>query len=241
MLKEAIEKIISLGEPVIRTEEDGRLYSDKPLREVQSPLVVPIQVQTLSGFRDLYKLHDQAEQPGIIQIQDYSSVWLMAKKVDEWKRRPAFVHAQLPSDAPKFRFGTWLDPEEFVIGLMTLFEEASYSAGDHRKVVKLINSLASEAVTISSDDGFSQSVVTKQGMVTKSEEKVTPRVSLSPFRTFREVSQPSSDFILRLRSRQGQMPSCALFEADGGEWKNNAMRYIREYFQKELPESDVVA
>jgi hypothetical protein len=50
-----------------------------------------------------------------------------------------------------------------------------------------------------------------------------------------------SDFILRLRSRQGQMPSCALFEADGGEWKTNAMKNIREYLAKELPNADIVA
>lgn len=241
MLKEFIEKIVSLAEPTIIKEEDGRVYSNQRLREVQPPLVQPICVQTLTGFRDLYMEHDHDEFPSIIHIQDHTSVWLMAKKVDEWQRRAAFVHAQLPSDSPRFRFGTWLDPEEFVIGLMTLFEDGDYAHGDHRKVVKLVNSLASEAVTISNDDGFSQQVVTKQGMVTKNEEKVSPRVSLSPYRTFREVSQPASDFILRLRSRQGQMPSCALFEADGNAWRNDAVKNIKEYFAKELPNASVVA
>lgn len=238
MLAEFVQKIVSLAEPQYRQEDDGRVYSDKSLTPVQAPPVQPIQVQTLAGFRDLYRLLDQSAK-GIIQIEDYSSVWLMSKEVDPWQRRPAYVHAKL-GDAPRFRFGTWLDPEEFVIGMLTMFEDADYGS-DHKKVVRLISGLAAEAVTISSDDGISQQVVTRQGMVTKDSEKVSPRVSLSPYRTFREVSQPMSDFILRLRSRQGQMPSCALFEADGGEWKNAAVKTIREYFAQELPGADIVA
>jgi hypothetical protein len=37
------------------------------------------------------------------------------------------------------------------------------------------------------------------------------------------------------------MPACALFEADGGEWRTEAMKRIREYFTKELPSADIVA
>jgi hypothetical protein len=241
MLKEFVEKIVSLAEPSVRVEEDGRVYSDKQLVEIKTPLITPITVQTLAGFRDLYKLHNKETEPAFIHIQDYSSVWLTAREPDEWNRRPALVHAQIPNDAPRFRFGTWMDPDEFVIGLMTLFDDAAYGV-NHGRVVKLVSGLAAEAVTISNDDGYSQQVVTKQGMVSKTEEKVSPRVSLAPFRTFHEVAQPSSDFILRLRSRSGQMPSCALFEADGGAWKMEAIKNIKEYFEKELEgTADIVA
>jgi len=241
MLKEAIEKLLDLAAPTFREEEDGRVYSNKIPHEVEAPLVTPIQVQTLAGFRDLYKLHDTAEKPAIILIQDHTTVWLISKTVDEWRRRANFVKAQLPTDAPRFRFGTWLDPEEFIVGLQTLFEDADYEHGDHRKVVKLASSLAAEAVTISNDDGISQQVVTRQGMVTKDMEKISPRVRLAPYRTFREIAQPTSEFVLRLRSRQGQMPLCNLFEADGGEWRTEAMKSIRDYFTKELEGADIVA
>lgn len=239
MLAEFVQKIISIAEPCIREEQDGRVYSDKNLIPVQAPMVQAVQLQTLAGFRDLYKLLDQSVK-AIIHIEDYSSIWLMAKEVDQWQRRAAFVHAKLPSDTPRFSFNTWLDPEPFVIGMMTLFEDAEYGS-DHKKIVKLVSGLAAEAVTISNDDGVSQQVVTRQGMVTKGEEKVSPRVSLSPYRTFREVGQPMSEFVLRLRSRSGQMPSCSLWEADGGEWKTSAMKNIRQYFEKELPGADIVA
>lgn len=240
MLKEFVEKIISLSEPTLHREEDGRVYVDKQLREVMCPAYTPVTVHTLAGLRDLVKLRSDDSPPVFIQIEDHTSVWVVAKQLDEWRRRAAFVHATVPSDAPRFQFGCWMEPENFVIGLQTLFEDAEYGV-DHKKIVKLVSGLAAEAVTISNDDGISQQVVTRQGMAVKNEEKVSPRVSLSPFRTFREVSQPSSDFVLRLRSRNGQMPSCALFEADGGSWRTDAVKYIREYFEKELPGADIVA
>jgi hypothetical protein len=239
MLAEFVQKLVSLAEPHYR-EEDGRLYVSRQMAELMPPVVTPIQVQTLAGFRDLFKLHDPNDAPAVILIQDYGTVSLIAKQVDEWRRRAVFVKAVLPSDTPRFRFGSFLDPEEFLIGLMTLFDHAEYDI-DHKKIVKLVSSLAAEAVTISNDDGVSQQVVTRQGMVTKNEEKISPRVNLSPFRTFREVEQPSSEFVLRLRGRSAQMPVCALFEADGGVWKDEAVKNIREYFAKELPDADIVA
>jgi hypothetical protein len=240
MLQEFVQKILTLAEPHYRMEDDGRVYVSRQMAEIMPPEVKPFQVQTLAGLRDLYKLHDANESPAIILIQDHATVWMVAKQLDEWRRRAQFVKASLPVDPTPFRFGNWMDPEEFVIGLQTKFSDSEYGI-DLKKVVKLVSGLAAEAVTISNDDGVSQQVVTKQGMVTKGEERVSPRVSLAPYRTFREVAQPTSEFVLRLRGRQGQMPMCALFEADGGEWKNDAVHYIKEYFQKELEGADIVA
>jgi hypothetical protein len=240
VIKEAIDRLLSLAEPSFRVEDDGRLYSSKGLNEIQAPLIQPVAVQTLSGFVKLYQLQDE-ERPVFIHILGHDRVLAGAKEVDEWNRRPCYFTATLPSDAPKFRFGQYLDPEDFVIGMMTMFEDADFDHGDHRKVVKLCSGLVAEAVTISNDDGFSQQVITRQGMAMKNEEKVSPRVRLSPWRTFREVSQPASEFVLRLRGRKEQQPMCALFEADGGEWKNDAIRNIKDYFIKALPDADIVA
>jgi len=240
MIKEALDRLLSLAEPTFREEDDGRLYANRNMEEIQAPMVTPIVAQSLAGFVDLFRLQD-SEKPAIILVADHTRVDAIGKTVDEWRRRDNYFRAQLPSDAARFRFGQYLDPEEFVIGMLTLFEDADYVHSDHRKVVKLVSGLVAEAVSISNDDGFSQQVITKQGMAMKNEEKVSPRVTLSPWRTFREISQPSSEFVLRLRSRAGQTPVCALFEADGGEWKNTALKNIKEYLAKELPTADIVA
>ena len=47
-------------------------------------------------------------------------------------------------------------------------------------------------------------------------------VKLQPFRTFHEISQPEIAFVFRMKNSQSGV-SCALFEADGGAWKFNAV------------------
>lgn len=54
---------------------------------------------------------------------------------------------------------------------------------------------------------------------------------------FVEVDQPASQFIFRMKQEQGMGIRCALFEADGGAWKNQACQNIEQYLKKEL--SDV--
>ena len=56
----------------------------------------------------------------------------------------------------------------------------------------------------------------------REQQTVQPIVHLQPCRTFLEVEQPASDFLLRL-SKSGYP---ALHEADGGAWKLEAKRNI---------------
>ena len=58
-------------------------------------------------------------------------------------------------------------------------------------------------------------------------------VKLRPYRTFIEVQQPESEFIFRMKDCDGEI-GCAIFEADGGAWKREAMKNIKEYLEFEL-------
>ena len=49
-------------------------------------------------------------------------------------------------------------------------------------------------------------------------------------RTFYEVEQPESEFLLRL----GDDGKVGFFEADGGMWKMTARKTIKEYLEKAL-------
>ncbi|MDL2276354.1 hypothetical protein LJC02_01750, partial [Breznakia sp. OttesenSCG-928-G09] len=67
-----------------------------------------------------------------------------------------------------------------------------------------------------------------------------PIFKVAPFRTFAEVEQPNSRFLLRVREG-GEM---ALFEADGGAWKleaqNNVSTFIRKELEQEINDGAVV-
>ena len=62
--------------------------------------------------------------------------------------------------------------------------------------------------------------------------EVRPYVNLQPFRTFLEVAQPESMFLLRLK----EGGNVGLFEADGGVWRLEATRNIAGYFEENLKE-----
>lgn len=82
------------------------------------------------------------------------------------------------------------------------------------------------------DNGVSQEVEARQGVSLKSIVQVKPRVKLCPFRTFLEVQQPESEFILRL-DEDGNV---GLFEADGGMWRMTAKERICAFFEDKLAE-----
>lgn len=55
------------------------------------------------------------------------------------------------------------------------------------------------------------------------------------------VLQPESEFIFRLRSQAGAIPECALFEADGGKWKLDAVLAIKAWLEQQQLGLPVVA
>lgn len=140
-------------------------------------------------------------------------------------------------DGKPFTFGTFLDREEFVVGLQSRFVQSD----DLAEVLRMASSLEVSAVALSEDDGISQRTTVKQGIALKQTVTVKGRVSLRPFRTFREIEQPASDFVFRLRSRDGGVPECALFEADGGKWKLDAVLAIKAWLESRALGMPVVA
>jgi hypothetical protein len=98
--------------------------------------------------------------------------------------------------------------------------------GDRDKVVTILGNIQEENVQTSTDDGFTQKVVAKTGIATVSNVAIEPIVKLAPYRTFIEVGQPASQFLLRLKSGG----TASLFEADGGAWKLEARKNIKNYF-----------
>ena len=230
MLKEALEYIVALRTPTQVVVEE-RLYSDKTLHPVQVELPEPLGVNTLSGFIDAVGmcLDGHTADDSFIHVEDEVTAALVSVDTDDWNRRASHVTARCDT-THHFAFNQYHDPEAFVIALQVNFT----AAGDRDKLVKLCQSLASENVATAEDDGISQTAIVRKGAALKASAKIDPRVALAPYRTFREVSQPVSDFLFRLKSREGQPPLCALFEADGGQWKIDAAEAVRAYIAGKL-------
>ena len=74
----------------------------------------------------------------------------------------------------------------------------------------------------------------KTGIASKGEAIVPNPVILQPYRTFVEVPQPYSQYIFRMKQDKYDGIQCALFEADGGAWKIEAMKEIKAYLEEQL-------
>lgn len=112
-------------------------------------------------------------------------------------------------------------------------------------IMKIVGNLTQGSELNVADDGVTQRATARAG-VTRVETVPLPNpVSLRPYRTFADIEQPESKFILRIKAgKDGSGPTCALYEADGGAWMNTAIATIKAWLAgavKDMPMVRVIA
>lgn len=238
MLKEFVEKIVSLA-PIGRMQIHGREYADRPVVLVMPPVEInALGLMTLTGLVDAVRagLDDLVGSQWMVDVQSHQSVRIVARRTDLYGRRETLVYVTC-ANGEVFPFGHFLPREEFVIALQSRFVQDEGSL----LVLKTASALQVSMVALAEDDGISQRTTVKQGVALKQDVTVKGRVVLRPYRTFREVEQPASEFVFRLRSINGQVPECALFEADGGKWRLDAVLTIKAWLEAQQLNIPVVA
>lgn len=230
MLKSLFEYVVGLSKANM-VNIDGTVFTDKPLHLPEMPAIETLLTDNLSsivnfiknaGDADLNYLDDTVQK--IIHVEDAGKVNLYSSVCNECMDRQKFMKAEWAGN--KFPFGQFMDAEKFNILLQTCFMETD----DLKVIQQVVGNLRDEAVQNYGDDGVSQSVTIRTGIATVGQVRVPSPAKLRPYRTFLEVEQPASLFILRMREG-GQ---CALFDADGGLWRETARKNIRNYFEYEL-------
>lgn len=227
MLKEFAQYLVSLKDN--RTYEiHGDTYSDHELHRIAPHVDRPAELG-VNGLDSIVKLVknelDMLEnQPVFIRVVGPRDVDVFST-YDGTLTRDALYRAAC--DAPKFNPG-WRDHENAIIELRSAFipnEGTEY-------LLDLLSRISKQEGVTSADNGVSQEVTARQGIALNQLVTVKPRVALRPFRTFSEVEQPESEFLLRL-DEEGRV---GLFEADGGMWRMEAKANIAAYFEHELEE-----
>ncbi|WP_304652448.1 hypothetical protein [uncultured Ligilactobacillus sp.] len=183
-----------------------------------------LNLNTLSSLVDYIKSElDRKDDRLILTVKDEQTVFLEGQlEVNGSRERLAEVNAIVPA----FNFDYFYNSEEFNIKLQSIFTDSS----DREILLKVVGNISEDSVKTVGDDGVSQAVTINQGVASKVDVKVPNPVTLAPYRTFNEVKQPESKFVFRMK----EGPRCALFEADGGIWRNKAIQNIKEYFEKAL-------
>jgi hypothetical protein len=125
-----------------------------------------------------------------------------------------------------------MEVERFNIMLQACFLQNS----DRDKILQVVGTIKEEAVKTTGDDGITQVVTAKAGIARYDDVVVPNPVLLYPCRTFVEVKQPSSNFVFRMKNG----PLAAIFEADAGAWRNEAIKNIKEYLDANIKADNVI-
>lgn len=226
--KDALEFLISEGEkkdPII--DLDQGTFSKMSLQRVKYPTAATLKISTLTGLVDYIKANvDNIKHELLIHVESHKEVALYGPLgYDRDREKFLQVEAILPNNV---RYNNFIDTEQFNIMLQSGFVDND----DKMLLLKYTGLVRDEAVKDTGDDGVSQAVTIKTGVASVGQAVVPNPVILAPYRTFLEIEQPKSKFIFRMQSG----PRAALFEADGGAWRNEAIQNIKEYLEDELQE-----
>ena len=228
MIKKALEYIVGMSEPQV-LEINGETYSDKGLQRIcHNPKAQSIELTTLTSLVEYIRAGiDTMDDKMIVHVSGPECVRLYSQlDLDRVREYMVEVHAQVP----EFRYGRYMDHENFLIALQSKFIQND----DRDLLLRFTGTVENGTVAQYGDDGVTQKATIKTGIAPKGEAVVPNPVRLRPFRTFIEVEQPESAFVFRMRQDSDDGVECAIFEADGGAWKNAAMKNIKEYLQFEL-------
>lgn len=224
MLAKMIDKIVSLKETKT-FEIDGQTYTDATLTRIPPHVDRPacIEVSGLDGICKLIRTElAKLDTVVMVQAKAHNEVEVMTTYQPDFSRNMLY---RARADAPGLRTG-FRGREVALIELRSLFIPSEGTA----YLLDLLSRMTDENSVTTRDNGVTQQVEAKQGVSLNVLVDVKPRVQLRPFRTFLEVEQPESEFLIRVDAEEG----IGFFEADGGIWKLEAKKNIAKYFETHL-------
>lgn len=224
MIKEALEYLVGL-KPVQTFVINGETYTDGSLSRVPKVKHSPdrYQVKSLDAIANLIKTEiGKARVPLFIRIDSPTRVYVESSWDEDYDRD--FLY-QASCEEANFQPG-WRDHEKAIIELKSAFIPTE----GQQYLLDLLSRLCVDDGVETTDNGVTQTVTARQGVSLKQAENVRNIVGLKPFRTFREVNQPESMFLIRVDDKS----RVAILEADGEIWKIEAKLNIKAYFENEL-------
>lgn len=225
MIKEGIEKILSLASPTFETVE-GRKYSDRQLFPV-NPVgnISELEFNTLGSITDFIQSYfidngaDINHNNVYLHIENEKSVRLFSE-LDKYNKRQYYCSASFQPSG--FNFDYSMSQEDFIISVGSSFVDCPNKI----KVLELASNIVDDDNFEYSDNGLVQSVQVRQGVAKVGVENFKNPVNLMYRCTFPEVSQPERDFILRV-SRGAKLK---IVQTTDTNWKLKAIESIKSYY-----------
>lgn len=227
-LKEALKYLADMGANSEKTEVIeicGKTYANRKLERYDtSKKACAMKTKTLSSLVEYMERcsSEFPERQMIVHVEDPKTVVLKSGLDAERERESLMI---VSAETSEFRFDSWYDQERFMIELQANFQKTD----DLELILKAAGNIDKKNSQAYSDDGISQVATMTVGVATKADVIVPNPVRLTPYRTFQEIEQPSSDFVFRIGNENE--PTFKLVEAQNGIWKNEAIERIKSYIR----------
>lgn len=237
--REAIQYLMQTGiqpdERHINFEDSDGILRDfiinddgepKEIRPVVNAAHDVLRLKSLTGLVEYIKSNLEREnKPLLLHVEDERSVALQSTLLADGSRETL---VSVGAIVPRFHYEHYYDVEEMLINFQSKFRKTE----DRDLLLKVVGNVQEENIRQTGDTGVAQAVTIKTGISNADDVVVPNPVTLAPYRTFLEVEQPESDFIFRMK----EGPRGAIFEADGGAWRNAAIANVRDYLAEQLYE-----
>lgn len=241
MLKEFIEHIQKTTAPTIFNDKAGNTFAvtaTGEYKEILQSIPHPdtLDLNSLDALAKMIRTEgNEMDTPLYITIPNHTTVRCFAQPDPYARYFRQIYYTASATDVPGWSEKVTLGFEEAQIALRTRFQETP----DTLYAMKLVSDISLGAKVVYNDNGIATTVTTQKGVALQTNEAIRPLVKLRPYRTFQEVAQPESIFLIRISER-----GISFVEADGGMWKLTARetikKFLEERLQQEVSEGSVV-
>jgi hypothetical protein len=210
----------------------GKTYSTKELKLITNPLPSDLHVYSLNSLIDYVKMNvDKLELKGcIIIISGFDDVSIYGC-LDEYQARPHFLHSKVDV---YHRFNEYLPAEDMIIYLQSAFEQSDILV----KMLGVCSGSKDLRETELKDNGVSQEVKVKAGIVLAEVETIPNPVLIKPYMTFPEMDQPELRFVFRAKILNNQI-HYALFKVSNNFWEYELIAKMKDYLKDKLSGIDI--
>jgi len=228
MDRETLDRIVELARPETVTV-GGQEFATHVLQIPPEPRLTFFELHTLTGLvHYILENRDGVDFGETLLVVDETQVTLASRPRGRMLERDGYARALAP--ACEFDFGKRHWRESLQVGLLTWFEETP----DREELLAILGNLQGSEIRVEADNGVAQNVTVRTELGPMDRTPLKTLWNLRPYRTFREIEQPESPFLLRLDSDEDRGFAGTLTPADGGRWKIEARERIAEYLADEL-------
>lgn len=233
MLQKLIQHIQDTARPLITKVDDStfRITSGGDVEEILPSIYHPdiLPLSSLDAMVKMVKTEAQrfTDDPLYITIPNHFTVQCFTQPDPKKRFFRQFFYEANATDVPGWAEKNTLGFEEAQIALRTRFQETP----DTIYAMKLLSDISLGAKVIYNDNGIATTITSQKGVALQTNEQIRPLVRLRPYRTFQEIEQPESIFLIRVNDR-----GISFIEADGGMWKLAARETIKKFLEENLPD-----